>query len=1616
MKALGFLLFTVALHAAPSIPNPSFEANAVFTVFPGYINGNSPINGWTASDPGRVGLNPGATFSPFSDNGAIPDGSRVAFIQSLGSTTTLSTTITGLTKGKVYHLKFRANARSNPTFPTGSYRINGEAPSVFFVRPVGGANAYITIGDFFTATGTTATLEISNTTPGDSTLLVDAFSIEAATPLVVTNTNDSGPGSLRATLDTADGTPAFNIITFAPALNGGTITLDSQLAVNDASGMAIDASGLSNGLTIDGGDNDYRIFDVSGAATRMYLRRLTLTRGNEAVNGGYGGAILLSEGSLTLQVCSLVDNIAAFGGAIYSEGSLTLRSCTVSENSAIEGGGILTNTNLTGKSATFIRCTIVGNIAAGVGGGIENGIGHTFLSHCTISGNSADVGDGAGVASAGISNTETVVDRCIITGNAHNSDVDLVVDTLSNSFTSGGRNIIGGGDATADFNVNDLTGQNAQLSVLANNGGPTKTMAIAPSSPARNAAVGSVITTDQRGRPLFGGADAGAFELQSGTFSLSASAYRVREGEPAVITIKRGADIADFTTVRLVTKPGTATAADITPRADDNSSNIDFAENEASMQVSIPTTADLLLEGDHSFTVELSLFGVTDGSAIVTAPITATVTIADPIQVTTTADDGPGSLRQAFRTAAAVSGPDTIHFSPKLNGQTITFGSEIQVNDTGGVVVDASSLPMGLTLDGAGYSRLFYVANPVGTPFTLRGLTLTGGNGTGVSSGSGGAIRHLSGTLNLERCTLFGNSVQNATGGAIYNASTAVLTQCTLSGNSAPGVGVAGGAIANAGNLTLTHCTLASNSTDGSGGGIFNFGSVSLNRSIVSGNTAAAFSASGDLFNTAPSGVLNVEGTSFSPLLQNNGTLNGSGTISTSDPQLAPLADNGGPTMTHALLPNSPARDAGTGSTFTKDQRGVSIIDTPDVGAFEVDLGGVFAFNQKGYLGYEGQMASITVTRSGGFSDSCPVTLTVVPGSASGADHTLTTQTLNFADGEVSKTVNFTCAGMDGNEPDEFFTVKLSVSGPGTSLGAISTAKIYIVDESAISDTTPPSTTKILSPKANAAVGVDVGGAVTISGTASDNRGVRYVNVFNALAVFITTVTVDFPGAKTSTWSTKLTPSTGANTFIFSTGDSRQPVENQSTLTPHNFKVLRPLLVNISGFGSVTKGYFPKSYREVGKPHSLTATPGSGYLFAGWTILSGHSAGDIGVTLNALQLPTLNFIQREGLVLRANFALSPFTPQVAGTYTGFIAPNVGGVYALDSLGHTTIKVQSNGAFTGTLKLDGDSIPLSGIFDSAGVARFGASRQEIITHLRKDKPALQVTLGIDISPPLAGEIMGGIRILQSMPRNLFFQAQLCPYSKTNPVPSSYLGANGTDGIYTAVIMPKPNAGFNDDEYPQGTGFFTTKISRTGTITMKGELADGTAFSMTTLMQIHNNWTLFSSLYGARGLLLGVTGPPVPDPTFDFTMVDSVWIRPVLDTQHYAAGWPESIRVDVGGAKYTATAGTSIVPGLPGTGNATLQFSSATLGLNQFHPMLISPADIATPAAGLRIKIDRKTGIFSGTFDYGSHPGVPYKGIILNKEQTNTSPCQGYFLSPTPKVKDYTGQSGAVNLMR
>ncbi|MDB6173339.1 MAG: hypothetical protein JWL59_2650 [Chthoniobacteraceae bacterium] len=120
--------------------------------------------------------------------------------------------------------------------------------------------------------------------------------------------------------------------------------------------------------------------------------------------------------------------------------------------------------------------------------------------------------------------------------------------------------------------------------------------------------------------------------------------------------------------------------------------------------------------------------------------------------VTNNADSGAGSLRQTLADAADQAGADTLMFVPGMSGQTMTLASEIIVDDQGGVSIDASSLPAGVTISGNHATSIFSQPSASST-LTLRGLTLM----NGYDKDGGGAIGN-SGTLTLVQCMLSGNS------------------------------------------------------------------------------------------------------------------------------------------------------------------------------------------------------------------------------------------------------------------------------------------------------------------------------------------------------------------------------------------------------------------------------------------------------------------------------------------------------------------------------------------------------------------------------------------------------------------------------------------------------------------------------------------------------------------------------------------------------------------------------------------------------------------------------------------------------------------------------------------
>jgi hypothetical protein len=222
-----------------------------------------------------------------------------------------------------------------------------------------------------------------------------AIAAYAAT-ITVTNTNDSGPGSLRQALaDANDG----DTINFAVT---GTIGLTSaELLVNKS--VTISGPGAAS-LAVDGNATS-RVLHI-GAGKTISISGLTLTNGN-VVAVGNGCGLLNDHAVLTMDSCAVHNNYStqlANGGGVYNDGSagsatLTILNSAITTNHAYSAGGGIYNDASNGGSATLTitNSSVSDNNAAfvsdvglsgGEGGGIYNDGGTLIIMNSSVSGNS----------------------------------------------------------------------------------------------------------------------------------------------------------------------------------------------------------------------------------------------------------------------------------------------------------------------------------------------------------------------------------------------------------------------------------------------------------------------------------------------------------------------------------------------------------------------------------------------------------------------------------------------------------------------------------------------------------------------------------------------------------------------------------------------------------------------------------------------------------------------------------------------------------------------------------------------------------------------------------------------------------------------------------------------------------------------------------------------------------------------------------------------------------------------------------------------------------------------------------------------------------------------------
>jgi hypothetical protein len=370
-----------------------------------------------------------------------------------------------------------------------------------------------------------------------------------------------------------------------------------------------------------------------------------------------------------------------------------------------------------------------------------------------------------------------------------------------------------------------------------------------------------------------------------------------------------------------------------------------------------------LTAGTHNIRADYSGDGNFDPSQ---SNIVAQVVIActpNPI-VTSTADSGAGTLREAI---GNVCSGTTITFNlPGAGPHTISLTTgELPV--TRNMTIKNNS-GESITVSGGGLSRVFNINS--GKTVAIAGLTISGG---GTVANGGGVIND--GALTIINSTLTGNTA-TSDGGAIQSTASATsltLINTTVSGNFANGFG--GGVDVLGGTATIINSTITNNHGDndntagGGAGGLRNQGgTVTLHNTIVAGNFAGSgTSTRNDIegaLQAASSNNLIGDGTNMTGITNGvNGNQVGS-SGSPIDPQLGPLANNGGTTFTHALLSTSPAIEAGsnaalptdtfdldgdanTAETLPVDGRGLgfprtadsadaNVVQTVDIGAFEL--------------------------------------------------------------------------------------------------------------------------------------------------------------------------------------------------------------------------------------------------------------------------------------------------------------------------------------------------------------------------------------------------------------------------------------------------------------------------------------------------------------------------------------------------------------------------------------------------------------------------------------------------------------------------------------------------------
>ncbi|WP_177428681.1 LamG-like jellyroll fold domain-containing protein, partial [Candidatus Venteria ishoeyi] len=758
---------------------------------------------------------------------------------------------------------------------------------------------------------------------------------------IITGPGDSGSGDCSSGSTTCDIRTAINSVE-----DGGTITFPTNPTNITLTNGPLD---LSKSLTIDGtgkkvtitAKTGERVFHVNGNKNTVTFKNLTIQGGSPtsaSTEGPFGGGILVgtftgNTATANVEGCTLTGNNANTGAAIYvqKDSSLNMSSSTVSGNTTTAGTG-----SVSGAGAEILNIsysTIAGNTTTGITSGVYAG---------DYDPTPMDSGDETG--------SRLVLINVLL---AYNGGTDQCAVMGNSNLAYGPSNLILG--THTECGTPAVT-TDPGLSALADNGGDTQTMAIYATSPAVDATT-SCPPQDQRGVARSEGTcDIGAYEWTPSPEPDSHPTDFVAtvDSDTQITTSWTDSTGTNLPSGYLVMCNDSGTFSDPvngTAQSDDDCSDGSGVKNVTHGSGSYAWSG--LSEGTAYY---FEVYPYSNSGTLIdykvdgTVP-TATATTTTPsttMVITDSGDSGNGDCS---------SGSDSCDIRTAIqniaDGGTITFANSptnITLNGQLGLRYNLTIDGTGkkVTINGGDNGRVFDLDDRgADNTVTLRALNITGGD---AGDENGGGILLQYGKIILDKSTVHGNSATNGGGIYVKNSSSNELTvtNSTIANNTA--TSSAGGIYVNADaqSVSITNSTIAANTSPNAGSGLFlGYGNnVSLINTLVADNintNTTTNPGKADCFILVysrrsiptPSTVNDLTGS----LIEDSDSC---GTdVTSSDPGLLALTDNGGDTLTMAISAGSSAEgSADVEACLADDQRGVARPEGSacDIGAFELPL------------------------------------------------------------------------------------------------------------------------------------------------------------------------------------------------------------------------------------------------------------------------------------------------------------------------------------------------------------------------------------------------------------------------------------------------------------------------------------------------------------------------------------------------------------------------------------------------------------------------------------------------------------------------------------------------------